>query len=136
MFDALVNTCGGTVYTVDISEEAIETTRGLVSNKVILAQTDSVYWLSQFGQPIDLLYLDSYDLDISDPWPSVKHHFFELTAASKNLHAGSIVCVDDTYAPKHQPPFGKGMMICEYMKIIEAERITDYEGYQVAWMLK
>ncbi len=136
MFDAITKTIGGHVFSVDISPDAITATRGLVSNNVILNLGNSLNFLQAFNQPIDLLYLDGFDLNLSDPSPSATHTLYEFIAAIKNLHTGSIVCVDDTWWHDEEDPFGKGQFICGYMKAINAERLTKPDGCQVAWMLK
>lgn len=58
---------------------------------------DSVKFLSEFNQKIDLLYLDSLDCPLppEDATEAQKHNLRELKAAYKNLHKGSIFLGDD-----------------------------------------
>lgn len=42
------------------------------------------------------MYLDSYDVDFSNPLPSAQHHLNEFKAVKHLLHKGSIVLIDDT----------------------------------------
>ncbi len=136
LFDELTKAVGGMVFSVDISPNAVDTTRGLVSNKVFAVHGNSLHFLTQFNQPIDLLYLDSFDLDHDDPAPAAAHCLFEFVAASRNLHTGSIVAIDDTWWLDNEAPFGKGMLVCPCMQALGHERITDPKGAQVAWVLK
>jgi predicted O-methyltransferase YrrM len=136
LFDELIKSTGGRVFSVDICSEHTTIARKLVSDNVILVNGNSLNFLNALSQPIDLLYLDSFDLSHQDPLPSASHHLFELLAAAKNLHTGSIVCIDDTWWPVAEPPHGKGMIVCQCLKALGAERITQPDGLQVAWVLK
>ena len=69
---------------------------------------------------IDLLYLDSLDLDWANPHESALHHLKELCAASTMLREGSLVFVDD-----NQSSVGKGMYIRQYMTQIRAKQVWD-----------
>lgn len=111
VWDAIVTTVGGEVWTCDIDGEAVDVTRSLVSARVQVHHGDSLAWLprvseyvvNKFGQ-VDLLYLDSYDIDWDNPRPSIDHHRAELDAAWGMLGPGSIVAVDDNRAD-----VGKGL---------------------------
>lgn len=113
VWDALVTAVGGEVWTCDLDPEAVAVTRRLVSDRVRVHEGDSLDWLpqmstyvvKQFGQ-VDLLYLDSYDIDWSNPRPSMDHHRAELDAAWPMLGPGSIVAVDD-----NRDDCGKGMAV-------------------------
>ena len=136
LWESVVQNLGGYVFSVDINPEAIAITRKLVGYDVNLVSGNSLNFLAAFKQPIDLLYLDSYDFVEGKEARSARHHLFELMNAMKNLHPGSIVYVDDTVWYKDEPPYGKGALICEYMKEMKAERITDGNGIQEAWVVK
>lgn len=133
ILDHLAAAMSGRVWSVDISSEAVAVASSLTSENVSVICGDSVEFLSRFDHPIDFLYLDSLDLDANSPLVAAHHHLFELCAASRNLRAGSIVMVDDTWQ-LHGRPFGKGMLIAEYMDKIGAELIC--EGYQSAWLMR
>lgn len=96
LWDNFVNKYGGYVYSVDIDENAVETANKSTSNKTQVTASDSVEYLKTFDIPIDFLYLDSYDVDFSNPIPSAKHHLHEFNAVKHLLHKGSIVLIDDT----------------------------------------
>jgi hypothetical protein len=60
---------------------------------------DSVNFLRAIANSesrVDLLYLDSFDVDLNDPIPSAIHGLHELLAALPFLKDGSILLVDDT----------------------------------------
>ncbi|MCI0535898.1 MAG: hypothetical protein L0Z50_11800 [Verrucomicrobiales bacterium] len=87
-----------------------------------------LYQLRSKVEKIDLLYLDSYDVDWNDPHPSALHHFKELCAASPMLRCGSLVFVDD-----HVPDNGKPLYVREYMLGIGAEIV--HEDYQIGFVM-
>src|SRR5262245_44491901 len=87
-----------------------------------------LYQLRSKVEEIDLLYLDSYDVDWNNPHPSALHHFKELCAASPMLRRGSIVFVDD-----NMPGNGKPLYVREYMLGIGAEIV--HEDYQIGFAM-
>lgn len=83
---------------VDISKDSIAQSRLAVQGhefRVEYIQQDSVTFLSKHKDPIDLLYLDSYDYEESNPLPSQLHQMAELGAAYGKLSARSLVLMDD-----------------------------------------
>jgi hypothetical protein len=142
---------GSAVHTVDIDPQATALCRTLVSERVTIHTGDSVMFLKGFadappqGFPgIDLLYLDSFDLDLDNVFPSAFHHMKELTAISPVIRPQTLVVVDDspssffgivqndTLTPTSAPKIGgKGKMIAEYAAQIGAEQV--FTGYQCGW---
>ena len=62
---------------------------------------DSVSFLKKWSAvnvnvKIDLLYLDSWDLDLYNSVPSALHGLAEFLAVSNNLQSGSLLLIDDT----------------------------------------
>ena len=96
LWDMFVNKFGGNVYSVDLDNVAVVNANKMTSDKTLVTCSDSVKYLKTFTQPIDLLYLDSYDVDFSNPLPSAQHHLNEFNAVKHLLHKGSIVLIDDT----------------------------------------
>lgn len=93
---------GSEVYSVDISPEAVHESRVATEayvNITTVVCSDSIFFLREFDKPIDLLYLDSYDFDWSDPRPSQEHHLKEIVSAYNKLHDNSVVIVDDCGLP-------------------------------------
>jgi len=117
------------IITVDINPNSINLALKEL-DPISIHQGDSVAFLHGFEQPIDLLYLDSFDFDPANPHPSSLHHLKELAAAQKNLRPGSIICVDDN----HPNGTGKGAYVRDYLHNIGIEPIAD--DYQVVWVWK
>jgi FkbM family methyltransferase len=142
---------GSTVYSVDIDAQATSLCRALVSERVKLHTGDSVAFLKTLADTppndlatVDLLYLDSFDLDHNDIFPSAFHHMKELTAITAMLHSETLVVVDDS--PSYfsavidkgavklvtQPKIGgKGKFVADYAQQIGAEPY--FAGYQCGW---
>lgn len=87
--------------------------------------SDSVEFLNKFSNPIDFLYLDSYDFELNNPVPSQEHHLNELVAAYPCLHEKSIVMIDDCDLPHG----GMGKLVIDHLK--ESGWEVVYRGYQV-----
>lgn len=135
MFDAMVRDRHGVFLSIDVTPECVDTARRACSSATQLICNNSIaalYALSQIThEPASLLYLDSFDLDRSDPMPSAIHHLMELTAARSLIGPGTIVCVDD-YAVGDQQG-GKGLLLDKFFTDIRAEVL--HSGYQKAWRI-
>ena len=157
LFDSYVQNFGGKFESVDIRIEPSITLSEKVSNRTILHCDDSVNFLSKWKgrngvDKIDLLYLDSWDVNWSDPNPSGLHGLAEFLAASSSLQSGSILLVDDT--PLDEVNFvsaqsdlfsftefkkkngffpGKGSLIKEVLKSLGRGREVMHK-YQLLWL--
>lgn len=80
------------------------------SERVSVECSDSVAWLTQAQQPIDILYLDSLDIEAPD---HAEHGFAEIKAAEPKLSERAIVVYDDT--PWDGGWVGKGALGVPYM---------------------
>lgn len=104
--DLIKNYTGGKIITIDISEQHMnlckENTKNF-SDVIEYVVSDSVEYLSNlskgFVKKIDLLYLDSFDLDMTDPLPSQIHHLRELSSIYHNLSKNVSIAVDDNLMP-------------------------------------
>jgi len=96
LWDDFVNYYDGEVYSVDLDQQCVTEANKLTSNKTQVECNDSLNFLKKFNKPIDLLYLDSYNVDWSNPNPSAEHHLKEFNAIKYNLHKNSIIIIDDT----------------------------------------
>jgi len=143
---------GSLVHSVDISSESTDMCKSLVSSRVQVHTMDSVSFLKNKcrnliapHQYIDLLYLDSYDVDFEEPHDSALHHMKELLAASPLISSNTLILLDDSpsYASyffdngqmklaSSQKIGGKGKYIASYMESIGASPII--QQYQVAWL--
>lgn len=89
-------TTGANVYSVDISKESIELTSKICENfkNVHALLHDGIDFLKTFQQPIDLLFLDAWD--VVDGTPYAEKHLEAYLAAKPHLHGNSLILIDDT----------------------------------------
>ena len=110
---------GAKLHSVDISEVSCDGSRAEVTNQglddvVTVHLGDSLEFLNNFNDPIDLLYLDSYDYSRTDEdiqLKSQEHHLKEFKTIENKLHDNTIVLIDDCGLPGG----GKGKTVIEYM---------------------
>jgi hypothetical protein len=136
IFDKFINLTGGTFVSVDISPENVAFAQSKVSNNSQVVCSDSVKYLHEVsrvfrgeGRYIDLLYLDSFDLDKDNTHPSSLHHLMELTAIMPCLRGGSMICVDDNISRD----VGKGSYVRQFMDLLGKPIV--FEGYHWIWIL-
>jgi len=124
---------GAHLHSVDIDAEAINEARSAATEQdltdaVSFHVCDSVAFLQSFSEPVDFLYLDSYDYDTRDvavQAASQAHHMKEFTAIQGRLHDASVVLIDDC----DQPGGGKGKLVIEHMRKHGWQVVMD--SYQV-----
>lgn len=109
LFDAYVRSFGGAFYSVDIDAYPSHRLRFAKSSRTNFHVMDSVEYLKNFfkisGEKfMDLVYLDSWDVDWSNPTASAEHGKRELIAIRPYLRSGTIVVVDDTPATMNWIP--------------------------------
>lgn len=136
LFDSYAAHTGGSVITIDISPEAQQVVVANCSDLVTSIADDSVAALHKIamganGRTVDLLYLDSFDFDQNDPFPSAFHHVKELLSAIPLLDDGTIISVDDNYIMTNGVKTGKGIMVQRWFADIGQPPIHD--GYQYVW---
>jgi hypothetical protein len=133
IFDRFVNYYNGEFYSVDIDPNNVDYSRKRVSEKTNIECSDSVKYLYSLPETLkfDLVYLDSYDIERTNPHPSQLHHIKELCSIMKNLSRGTIIIVDDHDAFFTSGEIGKGTYVMEYLDNIGAEKL--YEGYQIVY---
>lgn len=137
IWDAYVQKSGGQVWSIDTNIDSIDTARRACSGHTNFILNDSVTALSNLAvllPPccVNLLYLDSYDLDLKEPLPSAVHHMMELAAVRPVLGRNCIVAIDDYRVAGNVG--GKGALIDTFMKSIDAKVLHD--GYQKVWQLR
>ena len=116
LFASYVSSFGGEFHSVDIRPEASQAIPFLGKN-IHFHVGDSVQFLQNFSLPksfekIDLLYLDSMDLNPLEPESSMEHGLDEYRASARLLKTNSIVVIDDTPIE----PFLLGRAAVEYTK--------------------
>ena len=88
---------GGELWSVDLREEPKLRLTGQLRGKVQCVVGDSVEFLQAAEFPkANLYFLDSWDVDWSDPMPSALHGLKEFKEIQKYLSPGDIVIIDDT----------------------------------------
>jgi hypothetical protein len=142
LFDAYVTKYGGKFWSVDICDNTCNDARPHMGPNTQIICDDSVNFLENWvkehpGEKADVVYLDSYDLEWENPFPSADHGIKEYFAILPALQEGSLLLVDDTpnttdellelnhtiflNAKKAEQRFkktlvGKGMYIPDYCK--------------------
>jgi len=135
LFDKYVQLMGGRFVSIDNNPKNIDTSKSCVSVNTEFICEDSVKALNKISNDesfpkIDVLYLDSFNLDVTNFHPSALHHIKELTAISPKLKKGTIIFVDDN---KRVKSGGKGTYVQDYLENIGAKKIFD--EYQVGFVL-
>jgi hypothetical protein len=138
VFNAMAELHDGTIYSVDIDPAACQFAKSVTGPRHHIFCGDSVAWLQQaeinfdkMGRKIDVLYLDSYDLDLKNWHPSAQHHIYELLAIKGALGPGTLVAVDDNVLQPDGRYFGKGAYVAQWMSMIGKRQL--HQGYQWIW---
>ena len=154
LFDAYVAAFGGEFETVDIRVEPMVKLRRSLSQRSRLSCDDSVRFLKRWveenpGRQVDLVYLDSWDLDVLAPIPAANHGLSEFFAVAPALGEGSLLLIDDTPADPGWFPIelreaaqdfesryrlvpGKGMLVDRYLQG-RADVTKVHHGYQALY---
>lgn len=119
VFAAWAQENNAVLHSVDISEDSINAAKSEVVGQGLAEFVrwhleDSLKFLAEFNDPVDFLYLDSYDYDKEDTSIQVasqEHHLAEFKAIESRLHENSLVLIDDCNLPNG----GKGKLAIEYM---------------------
>ena len=91
---------GGEFHSVDVFENVVTKSAkfyselGLRVNHYI---QDSVKFLKETDVVPNLVHLDSWDLNLKDPFPSALHGWEEFKAIEDKMPVGSILIVDDNF---------------------------------------
>ena len=96
MFAEYAQFVKGTLHTCDISLENINRAKNFTknfSNFIKFYAQDSLVFLRNFNESIDLLYLDS--LDGHNPIAASKHQLEEAKIAINKLNSKSLILLDD-----------------------------------------
>ena len=137
IFDKFINDFGGEFHSVDLTQLHVDYARSKVSEKTQVHCEDSISWLWRVNKIlveedryIDLLYLDSYDYESSDPYPSMVHHIKEIAVVLGRLKPGSLLAVDDNVGTG-KDRMGKPKYVAEMLESMGVPLI--YEGQQLIW---
>jgi hypothetical protein len=92
----------GSYHSVDIYEDIVNKSK-LIFEKYIPGfnvnhyVSDSVKFLEEYSGNPNLVHLDSWDLDITNPVPSMLHGWLEFVAIRDKMPSGSIILIDDNF---------------------------------------
>lgn len=101
LFNEYVRKYGGRFWSVDINNNLVKSHQQNMCPATTLICDDSVNFLQNWAnihkdRKVDVVYLDSYDLDWYDPIPSATHGLKEYKAILPVLRPGSLMLIDDT----------------------------------------
>ncbi len=134
LFDNFLRSYKGELHTVDLDPKCKDIIEKHCSYSTIVHTGDSVEFLENFkrAEYIDILYLDSYDLNWDNPEPSAEHHLKEIKAVFHKLKPGAIIIVDDNF--EHNGKLiGKGYLVEKFLK--EKGIPLIYDGYQKVFQI-
>lgn len=138
VFNTMCEMHGGTLYSVDISADNCRFAKSLTGSRHHIYCGDSIAWLQEaetnfekINRGIDVLYLDSYDLDVNNWAPSALHHIYELLSVKRLLRPGSLVAVDDNLVMEDGRHVGKGTFVAQWMQGVGKKML--HQGYQFIW---
>lgn len=137
IFGEYVRRYGGRLVTVDIEPEALrvckECTREF-ADRITYVLSDSVKFLREFQQSPGLLYLDSYDYDVTGDVraqrASQEHCLKEYLAAEPHLKSNSILLLDDSDFPGG----GKPKLVKEHLAATGWSCLLEWQ--QSLWIRK
>ena len=96
------------VYSVDIDPNATQITKEICNHDGLHAITsDAITWLTEFQDPIDILYLDAWDSGTPN---YQENHVLAYQVSLKNLHQNSVILIDDTWVLVGD---GKGVLVVQ-----------------------
>jgi hypothetical protein len=132
LFDTYIECFGGSLISIDNDPTACQLARSATTEALVL-EKDSVEALGEMEGTVDLLYLDSYNIqDWNNDWAPAAHHLKELCAAKNIIQPGTLIVIDDNYHAPNGQVIGKGRLVYELMESLGIEPyIFDY---QIGWI--
>ena len=132
LFDKYIECHGGNLISIDNDPKACQLARNATTEALVL-ERDSVEALGEMEGRVDLLYLDSYNIeDWNNDWAPAAHHLKELFAAKNIIRPGTLIVVDDNFQTTEGNLIGKGRLINETMESLGIEPYIF--GYQLGWI--
>ena len=129
LWDRFTGRYGGQVFSCELDEQRCRDAAQHVSDRVTFLVGDAVRRLRDLPAGFaDLLYLDSFDLDWTNPHPSSLHHLQEVASGIHCVKPGGLVLIDDVGLTG-----GKGMYVMTWLLRIGATCIA--RGYQSLWRM-
>ena len=129
LFACYVKIFGGRFDTVDTNPEIKLYYSFIESSNIEFHSEDSLKFINNLEEKyvasLDLIYLDSFDLDINNPGPSQNHGLIEFLSLNKKLKKGALISIDDTpisyelfgNTKKNEFDFipGKGRLVLDFL---------------------
>lgn len=132
LFDHFSKIHNGIVFSVDINDDNCKNAREILqdSKNTEIICCDSVKFLNEFPlkHAIDLLYLDSYDVDWLNIHASAFHHMKEIACVYSSLKKGCLIAIDD-----NMRGIGKGSYVTQFLNNIGAKPV--HFGYITIFQL-
>jgi len=99
LFNEYVRKYGGFFWSVDINKSLVDEHTGNMCPATTLICDDSVSFFTKWSQSNDVanvIYLDSYDLDFYNPYPSGYHGLAEYKSLIPVIKKNTLLLIDDT----------------------------------------
>lgn len=99
LFNEYVKKYGGFFWSVDINKQLVDRHRGNMCPATQLICDDSVSFFTNWSKThdtVDVIYLDSYDLDFYSPQPSANHGLAEYNSLIPVIKKNTLLLIDDT----------------------------------------
>jgi hypothetical protein len=100
-FAKLCDLTNGEFHSVDVNPELVNNSEILYNelkfNNITHHIDDSVNYLHNTEVIPNIVHLDSWDLNLRDPFPSALHGWNEFLAIEDKMPLGSLLIVDDNY---------------------------------------
>jgi hypothetical protein len=99
LFNEYVRKYGGRFWSVDINDKLVDYHSQNMCPATKLVCDDSIsffYKWSQENDKVDVIYLDSYDLDFYNPLPSGNHGLAEYKSLIPVIKKDTLLLIDDT----------------------------------------
>lgn len=101
-FGLIAEKTGGRMWSVDNNNYNVERSRELFKKYIPNLNyesyaDDSINFLKNFHNEVNLIHLDSWDFNLFDPLPSALHGWREFEAIKNILQKNTIIVIDDNY---------------------------------------
>jgi hypothetical protein len=125
----ITESSGGVYHSVDIYEDIVNKSKEIFNKylpdfNIEHHVSDSVEFLESYQGSPNLVHLDSWDLELTNPVPSMLHGWLEFVAIKDKMPSGSIILVDDNFL--------KGTWV-NWNEIIEGQYTGNYQRVDITY---
>lgn len=99
LFNEYVKKYGGRFWSVDINKDLVNMHQNNMCPATQLVCDDSVKFFTEWSKnnvEANVIYLDSYDLDFYNPYPSAIHGLLEYKSLQPVIKKDTLLLIDDT----------------------------------------